>query len=120
MPYRGVEVPEVRAVHTTPLGEVRTVPPDPTATNCVPDQVMPDRVPSEDVTVQLFPWGTMITAVAVVVPVTLPAVAVMVVGPSPIPMANPCEPAALLMVALVTSEELQVTAAVTSWVVPFE
>jgi hypothetical protein len=49
-----------------------------------------------------------------------PDVAVTVVEPMPEPVAKPCEPLTLLMVALVASEELQVAPAVTSCVVPSE
>jgi len=53
----------------------------------------------------------------VVVPETAPRVAVMVVEPAASVLALPLEPATLLMVALVASEELQATEVVRSWVV---
>ncbi len=52
----------------------------------------------------------------VVVPETLSKVAVMTVWPAPTDVARPLEPATLLMVATVGTEELQVTALVRSWV----
>ena len=50
--------------------------------------------------------------VSVVLPEILPNVAVTVVGPADIEVANPFEPAALLIVAAARDEELQVTDAV--------
>ena len=55
--------------------------------------------------------------VSVVVPWILPDVAVIVVGPVATEVASPLDPAALLIVATPVSDELQVTAAVKSWVV---
>ena len=48
-------------------------------------------------------------------PETLPEVAVMVVEPTPAPVARPCEPAVLEMVATEVADEDQVTWAVRSW-----
>ena len=56
----------------------------------------------------------------VVEPETLPSVAVMAVLPTASGAARPLESAALLMVALLVLEELQVTDAVMSCVVPSE
>jgi hypothetical protein len=55
--------------------------------------------------------------VRVVDPVVLPDVAVIVVEPAATEVADPLEPAALLMVATAAADELQVTAVVRFWVV---
>src|SRR5258708_39920082 len=44
IPNRKLAVTKVCHVHDIPSGEVRMVPPLPTATNCVPDQATPFRV----------------------------------------------------------------------------
>ena len=56
----------------------------------------------------------------VVLPEIAPDVAVIVVTPTAAEVANPLEPAALLMVATAGLEELQVTDDVRSWVVRSE
>ena len=55
--------------------------------------------------------------VSVVEPETLPEVAVMLVEPAAAPVANPLEPAALLIVAMELSDGLQFTDVVISCVV---
>ena len=55
--------------------------------------------------------------VSAVSPKTLPRVALMVVNPTPTAVARPSEPSALLIVAKVSADELQVTCVVRSWVV---
>jgi hypothetical protein len=55
--------------------------------------------------------------VSVVLPETVPDVAVMVVEPAVAAVARPLEPCALLIVAIVAADELQVTDAVISWLV---
>ncbi len=55
--------------------------------------------------------------VSSVSPKTLPRVALTVVNPTPTAAARPSESAALLMVAMVSSDELHVTCVVRSWVV---
>ena len=54
--------------------------------------------------------------VRVVLPAMLPRVALMVVVPTPAPVASPSEPAALDTVATAGAEEAQVTLVVKSWV----
>jgi hypothetical protein len=51
-------------------------------------------------------------------PETPPKVAVMVVDPTPAPVARPCKPAALEIVATEVADEVQVTWLVRSWKVP--
>ena len=51
---------------------------------------------------------------------TLPDLALILVEPEATAVASPCEPAALLMVATLVDDELQVTEAVRSWVEPSE
>ena len=43
-PCRSLVVPDVRLVHVMPLGDARIVPDDPTATICVPDQMISVRI----------------------------------------------------------------------------
>jgi hypothetical protein len=50
-------------------------------------------------------------------PETVPDVALIVADPAATELANPLEPAALLMVATAVFDELQVTVAVRFWVV---
>ncbi len=66
--------------------------------------------------------GVVVTAVTVSVaaPDILPDVALMVVVPAATPEAKPLEPAALLIVATAVVDELQVTDAVSTCVVPSE
>jgi len=59
-------------------------------------------------------WSTAAVTVRVVVPEIAPEAAVMVVEPTARAVALPFEPAALLMAALVASEELQATEVVRS------
>lgn len=59
--------------------------------------------------------------VSVVDPVILPEAAIMMAEPMfKVAVASPCEPGALLMVAIVASDEVQVTDVVRFRVVPFE
>ena len=60
---------------------------------------------------------TAAVTVSEVEPETLPEVAIMFVDPAATPVANPLEPAVLLMVAMELSDELQVTDVVMSCVV---
>ena len=55
--------------------------------------------------------------VSVVLPETVPDVAVIVVEAAAIAVARPFEPCALLMVAAAVDEELQMTVEVMSWLV---
>ena len=56
--------------------------------------------------------------VITVLPLTEAEVAVMVVAPCPVPLARPCVPTALLIVAMLVDDELQTTDVLRSCVLP--
>lgn len=58
--------------------------------------------------------------VSVVVPDTVPEIALIVVEPTPAEVARPFDPAALLMVATLAADVLQVAEVVRFWVLPSE
>ena len=60
-------------------------------------------------------WRTAPVTETVVLPEIVPAVAVIMVGPTARAVASPLEPGAMLIVATAVSDELQITTAVRSW-----
>jgi hypothetical protein len=88
----------------------------PVAANCL---VVPAAIEGS-VGVTSIDTSVAVVTVSPVVPEMLPRVAVMVTAPDATAVASPSVPLALETVAMVSSEEDQVTLAVRSWVVLFE